>query len=175
MRGDINTPVADDPAPCQNAGLLSNALEVGKRLFVDDRWPAAPCLHPDVSSGSFASVWRPAFDFQFVPGNGHGTGTQDGSVPCPWTHTETPATSESAPFERSTKSQAVAYSRVTACDRLRLHSATAKQYCPSSSAGARHLRQSTLMARGNNRFYAATAQCHHEQAASVNQVAGRAS
>jgi hypothetical protein len=71
------------------------------------------------------SVWRPAFDFRFAPGNGHGTGTQDGSVagPC----IETPATSESAPFERSTKSQVVAYSRVTACDRLRLHSATAKQ------------------------------------------------
>src|SRR5258706_6536915 len=40
----------------QNAGLLSNALEVGKRLFVDDRWPAAPCLHPDVSSGSKTEV-----------------------------------------------------------------------------------------------------------------------
>jgi hypothetical protein len=36
----------------QNAGLLSNALEVGNRLLVDDRWPAAPCLDPDVSSGS---------------------------------------------------------------------------------------------------------------------------
>jgi DDE superfamily endonuclease len=36
----------------QNAGLLSNALEVGKRFFVDDRWPAAPCLPPGVSSAS---------------------------------------------------------------------------------------------------------------------------
>jgi hypothetical protein len=44
MRGDINTPVADDPALCQNAGLLSNALEVGKRLFVDDRSAFWVCL-----------------------------------------------------------------------------------------------------------------------------------
>lgn len=46
--------------------------------------------------------------------------------------TETPL------LERGTKSKAVAYSRVTACDRLRFHSATAKQYCSSSSAVARH-------------------------------------
>jgi hypothetical protein len=37
MRGDINTPVADDPAPWPDAGLLSNALEVGKRLIDGQR------------------------------------------------------------------------------------------------------------------------------------------
>ena len=30
----------------QNAGLVRNALEVGKRLFVDDRWPAAAAEPP---------------------------------------------------------------------------------------------------------------------------------
>ena len=44
-----------------------------------------------------------------------------------------------APGERSNRSQAVVYSRVTGCDRLRFHSATAKQYCPSSSAVARRI------------------------------------
>src|SRR6266851_5235429 len=48
------------------------------------------------------------------------------------------ATSETAPYGRSAKSQLVAYSRVLACVWLRRHSATAKQYCPSSSAVARH-------------------------------------
>jgi hypothetical protein len=52
MRGDINTLWRMIRLLGQNAGLLSNALEVGKRPFVDDRWLAAPCLHPNVSSGS---------------------------------------------------------------------------------------------------------------------------
>jgi hypothetical protein len=39
---------------------------------------------------------------------------------------------------RSARSQAVAYSRVLARVRLRRHSATANEYCPSSSAVARH-------------------------------------
>src|SRR6266852_6832472 len=51
----------------QNAGLLSNALEVGKRLFVDDRWPAAPCLHPDVSSGSILTELGRPRHVRFTP------------------------------------------------------------------------------------------------------------
>jgi hypothetical protein len=50
---------------------------------------------------------------------------------------ETTAASETAPYGRSAKSQAPAYSRVLACASLRHHSATAKQYCPSSSTVAR--------------------------------------
>jgi hypothetical protein len=40
--GDIDTPVADDPAPCRTADLPRNAHAVGKRLFVDDRWYRLP-------------------------------------------------------------------------------------------------------------------------------------
>ena len=49
-----------------------------------------------------------------------------------------PSIRRATPFGRSTKSQAAAYSRVLACASLRHHSATVKQYCPSSSAAARH-------------------------------------
>jgi hypothetical protein len=42
------------------------------------------------------------------------------------------------PLRRSARSQAVAVSPGLACGRLRRHSATAKQYCPSSSTVARH-------------------------------------
>src|SRR5258708_27853039 len=45
----------------------------------------------------------------------------------------TTATSEPAPCGRSARSQAVVYSAVPACDGLRFHSATAQQYCSSSS------------------------------------------
>jgi len=44
MSGDINALWRMIRLFGQNAGLLGNVLEVGKRRFVDDRWPAAPCL-----------------------------------------------------------------------------------------------------------------------------------
>src|SRR6516225_2324456 len=75
-------------------------------------------------------ILAPCLQLPVYPRNGHGTGNQNGSVPSQWMHIETPATLESANFERSTVSHLVAYSRVTACDRLRLHSATANDYCP---------------------------------------------
>jgi hypothetical protein len=43
-----------------------------------------------------------------------------------------------SPTRHSAKSQTVARSRGLACGRLRRHSATAKQYCSSSSIVARH-------------------------------------
>jgi hypothetical protein len=91
-----------------------------------------------VSAFSTRAILAPAVNFRSTPKNGHRADSQDGSAPCPWGRIETTATSENCPCGRSAKSHAVAYSRVLACVRLRRHSATAKQYCPSSSAVARH-------------------------------------
>ena len=55
----------------QNAGALSNALEVGNRPFVDGRWPAASCLHPDVSSGSKTVLMALKWDVCFTHESRH--------------------------------------------------------------------------------------------------------
>jgi hypothetical protein len=55
----------------QNAGLLSNALEVGKYLLVDDRWPAAPCSIPMSFQGQTEKVSRRAILDRFTIESGH--------------------------------------------------------------------------------------------------------
>jgi hypothetical protein len=52
---------------------------------------------------------------------------------------------------RSAKSLSVSYSQVVACGRLQHHSATAKQYCPSSSTVARQTQSVDRGRRGDAR------------------------
>jgi hypothetical protein len=84
------------------------------------------CDIPYGSSRRFGA----AINFRSTPNNEHRADSEDGSA-C----MVTSATSGG----RSTKSQAVTYSRVLPCVRPLHHSATANEYCPSSSTVARHL------------------------------------
>jgi hypothetical protein len=87
--------------------------------------------------GHNASFWRPAVNFRSTPKNTRRTVSQRARRPVLRGTSSRPRHRKPAPCGRSAKSQAVACSPVLAFGRLRRHSSTARQYCPSSLAVAR--------------------------------------